>query len=548
MNPNQKKQLLKQTHQKLQTNFQYFAKKCEWIPEKEGGDLVAFSFNSAQEKLHREAEEQLKRTGKIRKIIVKGRQQGCSTYVAGRFYWKVTRNKGKFCFILSHEASTTEKLYGMVNRFHDNIHPSMRPTTSIHNRRQMQFTGLGSEYALGTAGNEMVGRGGTLQYFHGSEVAFWEKTDGIETGVMQSIADVDGTEIFLESTANGFGNMFHRMVIAALDPVGDSDYEVVFIAWFMQKEYRAKPAHDFVLTNDEVKLKEQFKLDDEQMCWRRKKIAHFGSLWKFRQEYPNTIQDAFVTSGDSLIDPDYTLAARKSIVKDPAAPLILGVDPARTGDRCVIARRRGREITRIQFIKPDTDGKIRETQVAAKLASIIDNEDVAKCFIDVAHGYGVIDILKDLGYGDIVTGVHFNGKTSEPHLYSNIRAEMHIKLRDWIHSEQVSIPDKEDIQMDFCVIPDYEETMNGLIKIPDKKKIKKLYGKSPDITDACILTFAFPVRRRNLHSRRNQASKIKRVGKNQSPLSTMNRVRNKNRGSQEGTVYNVSYGTEGGSE
>ena len=543
MNPNQRNQWLKQVHQKLQTNFPYFAKNCEMIPEKKGGGLIPFVFNSAQEKLHREAEEQLLRTGKIRKIIVKGRQQGCSTYVAGRFYWIVTRNKGKFCFILSHESSTTEKLYGMVNRFHDNIHPSMRPTTAIHNRRQMQFTGLGSEYALGTAGNEMIGRGGTLQLFHGSEVAFWEKTDGIETGVMQSVADVAGTEIFLESTANGFGNMFHRMVIAALDPVGDSDYEVVFIAWFMQKEYRAEVPVDFLLTNDEVKLKEQFKLDDEQVVWRRRKIANFGSVWKFRQEYPNTIQDAFVTSGDSLIDPDYTLAARKSIIKDPSAPLILGVDPARTGDRCVIARRRGREITRIQFIKPDTDGKIRETQVAAKLASIIDNEDVAKCFVDVAHGYGVIDILKDLGYGDIVKGIHFNGKTSEPHLYSNIRAEMHLKLRDWIHSEEVSIPDKEDIQMDFCVIPDYEETMNGLIKIVDKKKIKKIYGRSPDITDACMLTFAFPVRRKGLQSRRNQGRKIKRVGKNQSPLTTMNRVRNRDRGRQQGTVYRVSYNT-----
>ncbi len=541
MNPNQKQQMLRDTHKKLQTNYPYFAKKCQVITHKEGGELIPFVFNSAQEKLHREAEEQKLRTGKIRKIIVKGRQQGMSTYVGGRFHWMVTRNKGKFCFILSHEASTTEKLYGIVNRFHDNLPPAVRPATTVQNRRQLQFGALGSEYALGTAGNEMVGRGGTLQLFHGSEVAFWEKTDGIETGVMQSIADVDGTEIFLESTANGFGNMFHRMVIAALDPVGDSDYEVVFIAWFMQKEYRAAIPADFELTNEEVKLKEQFKLDDEQVYWRRKKVALFGSLWKFRQEYPNTIQDAFVTSGDSLIDPDYILAARKRKVSDPDAPLILGVDPARTGDRCVIARRRGREITRIQFIKPDTDGKIRETQVAAKLASIIDNENVAKCFVDVAHGYGVIDILRDLGYGDIVTGVHFNGKTSEPNRYSNIRAEMHIKLRDWIHSEEVSIPDAEDVQMDFCVIPDYEETMNGLMRIVDKKKIRKLYGRSPDITDACILTFAYPVRRRNLHARRNQASKIKRVGNNQSPLTTMNRFRNKNRGRQEGTVWTVTY-------
>ena len=510
------------------------------ITDKEGGELRPFIFNSAQEKLHKAIEDQLRRTGRVRIIIVKGRQQGCSTYVAGRFYWIVTRNKGKFCFILSHEASTTEKLYGMVNRFQEHIHPSMRPITSIHNRRQMQFTGLGSEYALGTAGNEMVGRGGTLQLFHGSEVAFWEKTDGIQTGVMQSIADVDGTEIILESTANGFGNMFHRMVIDALDPESATPYEVVFIAWYMQKEYRTPCPEGFELTNDEVKLKEYFKLDNEQINWRRIKIAEFGSLWKFRQEYPNTIQDAFVTTGSSLIDPDYTLAARKRQLTDPDAPLILGVDPARTGDRCVIARRRGRQITRIQFMKPEGDGKIRQTQVAARLASIIDNEDVAKCFIDVAHGYGVIDILHSLGYGQIVRGVHFNEKTAFPDKYSNKRAEMHMMLKDWIHSEAVSIPDREDIQMDFSVIPDFETTMNGLIRITAKDKIKKVYGKSPDIADACILTFAYPVHRL-IMTRRGRQNKIKRVGRNQSPLTTLNRFRKPNKGRQEGTVYTVSY-------
>ncbi len=540
-NPNQTKQKLLAVHNRLKDEFPYFARHAEVITDKEGGELRPFIFNSAQEILHAAIEEQKRTTGKVRIIILKGRQQGCSTYVAGRFYWIVTRNKGKFCFILSHEASTTEKLYGIVNRFQENIHPSMKPRTNVHNRRQMAFEDIGSEYALGTAGNEKVGRGGTLQLFHGSEVAFWEKTDGIETGVLQSIARLPNTEIILESTANGFGNMFHRKCMAALDKKGE--YKLVFIQWFLQKEYRAITPAGFKPEPDEAKLMMQFGLDEQQIYWRRLMIEELGSLWKFRQEYPMTVQDAFVTSGSSLIDPDFTLAARKSTIEDNDAPLILGVDPARTGDRCVIARRRGRQIKRIQFLEPQGDGKIRQTQIAAVLANIIDNEDVAKCFIDVAHGYGVIDILHSLGYKGIVQGVHFNEKTAEPNRYQNKRAEMHLNLRDWIHSEQVSIPDSEDIQMDFSVIPDYEENMSGLIKIIDKKKIKKLYGKSPDITDACMLTFAYPVRRMNIRTRRAVAQKqqLKRVGKNQSPLTTMNRIRNKNRGRQEGTVYRVSY-------
>lgn len=524
MNPNENKQKLIQTHNRLNDEFPFFAKHALRITDKKGGELLPFVFNEAQTILHNAAEKQLRETGKVRIIIVKGRQQGMSTYVSGRFYWSTTRHRGKFTFILSHESSTTDKLFGMVDRYQNTIPEPLKPSTAVYNKRQIKFEQLGSEYAVGTAGNEKVGRGGTLQNFHGSEVAFWENTDGIETGIMQSVADVAGTEIFLESTANGFGNMFHRMVVSAL--AGKGEYEVVFIAWYLQNEYRTEVPEDFVLESDEAVLKAQFNLDDEQIYWRRLKIEFFGSLWKFRQEYPMTIQDAFVASGTPLINPDFTLAARKSKIKDPNAPLILGVDPSRTGDRCVIARRRGRCIESLEFVEPSGDGIIRETQVAAKIANIIDKENVAKVFIDVAHGYGVIDILKELGYGNIARGVHFNEKTTEPDRYLNKRAEMHLQLRDWIHSERVSIPDREDIQMDFSVIPDYEETTSGLIRITPKDKIKKLYGKSPDITDACILTFAYPVSRQ-IMSNRNRSQRLKRKGEHQSPLGTLNRFRQK---------------------
>ncbi len=527
MNPNINEQKLRLAHDRLQNEFPFFANHALKITDKEGGELLPFVFNSAQQILHNAAERQLRETGKVRIIIVKGRQQGMSTYVSGRFYHKTTRNRGKFCFILSHEASTTDKLFGMVDRFQQTIPDPLKPSTAIYNKRQIKFEELGSEYAVGTAGNEKVGRGGTLQLFHGSEVAFWENTDGIETGIMQSVADVAGTEIFLESTANGFGNMFHRMVVAAI--AGKGEYEVVFIEWFLQPEYRLAVPADFVITQEEAVLKEQFKLDDEQIYWRRKKIEFFGSQWKFRQEYPMTLQDAFVTSGSSLISPDMTLAARKRTVKDPEAPLIVGVDPARTGDRCVIARRRGRVIEAVQFVKPEGDGIIRQTSLAAKLANIIDQENVSKMFIDVAHGYGVIDILKELGYGTIARGVHFNEKAAYPDKFLNKRAEMHMALRDWVHCEQTSIPDREDIQMDFSVIPDYEETTSGLIRIIPKDKIKKIYGKSPDITDACMLTFAYPVHRNILRGRARQQQQMKMKSRNQSsPLTTMRRVRKKN--------------------
>ena len=146
------------THELLQTNMPFFSKHALTIKNKETGKLEPFVFNDAQEFLHNKIEKQLKHKSMVRIIILKGRQQGMSTYVAARFYHKCTRNKGKAVFILSHEFQTTGKLFSMVDRFQQNIPEALKPHTSTYNNRQIKFDLLDSEYTTGTAGNEDVGR------------------------------------------------------------------------------------------------------------------------------------------------------------------------------------------------------------------------------------------------------------------------------------------------------------------------------------------------------------------------------------------------------
>ncbi len=247
-------------HNRLQTELPFFARHGLVIKDK-NGKLIPFILNKAQRYLHECLEKQLKDVGYIRALVLKGRQEGCSTYVGGRFYHKSTRNSGKSVFILSHEAQTTDKLFSIVDRFQCNIPPALKPSTDLYNRRQIKFDKLESEYTVGTAGNEDVGRGGTLQYFHGSEVAFWQKTDGIETGILQSVADVSGSEIILESTANGMGNMFHRKCMKALH--GKGDYILIFIPWFWQLEYSRELDEKYIEPKlEELKKKEAFKQTD----------------------------------------------------------------------------------------------------------------------------------------------------------------------------------------------------------------------------------------------------------------------------------------------
>lgn len=480
---------LEKYHHKLQDDTLFFSKHCLYIKTKEG-TIVPFEVNKAQAYLHEQLEKQLHETGKIRAFVIKGRQQGCSTYISARFYHKATRIGGKAVYILAHDLDTTNKLFDIAKRYHDRCPAPARPATKASNRKELKFNEIESNYYVGTAGSGAGGRGGTVQYFHGSEVAFWNNTDEIQTGVMQSVPDLPGTEIVLESTANGPKGMFYNLIQQALK--GKSEYIVVFIPWFWQDEYKKELPDDFQITEDEQDLKDTYDLTDEQIYWRRMKIEEFeGREWKFKQEYPNNVQEAFQTSGTSLFSGEKIMRARTCDYKDKQAPLVIGVDPAREGDRTVICFRRGREMPVIY-----TYEKMDEMLLAGKLAKAIETYDPHMVNIDVGLGYGTIDRLRELGYSSIVNDVHFGSKPIDE-TYLNKRAEMYLSLKKWLDEPSVNIPNDEKIHQDLAAIPDFIETSSGKIQIIDKKKIKEESGFSPDIVDAMALTFAFPVRRKN---------------------------------------------------
>ena len=524
-----------QIHYRLQNDTRFFARHALMIEDKDGA-LVPFIFNTAQDFLYERILDQLNRTGWVRILILKGRQQGMSTFVASFYYHLATRKGGKKVFILSHEANTTDMLFQMVDRFQEHIPEPLKPHTGLYNTRQIEFDEIGSRYRTGTAGNDKVGRGGTLQYFHGSEVAFWEKTDGLETGVLQSVASNKGTCIILESTANGMANMFYDKCMSAIDLGEDGfpktgDFELVFIPWFWQKEYRREVPEGFYCEEEEEEIQKNFKLDDEQIYWRRKKIEELKSHWKFRQEYPMTIMDAFVATGDSLMKKDYIMKAAKAQVSDPTAPLIMGVDCAKKNDRAVLAWRRGREVTKILSIDPKITGEIDLMHIVGVIALSIQRDNVQKVFMDEAMAHAVIDRLKELGFKGIVIGVNFSNRANEPHIYLNKRAEINCLLADWIHEGGCSIPDDPKVQLDLAIIPDFKLTSSGKKKIMAKDEIKKLLGRSPDITDAIALTFSFPVA--NSQSVNRLVKNNPKQGEKRSPLKSLRRVRQKS-GKEEG--------------
>lgn len=499
-------------HARLQDDFEFFAEHAPLLIKDVVGALVPFKLNIGQRFLLAAIKEQLQTVGYVRICVLKGRQQGISTFINGYYYHRTTRIPGTSTFILSHEGKTTDKLFKMVDTYHEHVHPTLRPVVGASNRNQLSFPGIRSDYAVGTAGNEQVGRGGTAQLFHGSEVAYWEHAYAIQDGALESIALAAGTHILLESTANGPVGLFYEKCMQALKGVGT--YRLVFIPWFWEDRYEMSPLAEGELDDDErlilaTYLSKPFPFEQHpptrdralrKLAWRRAKVVDFSTgnnietgKAKFKTIYPCNPVEAFQASGVGLIRPDAILAARTSKVLDDSAPLILGVDPAGdsdVSDRTVIVLRQGREWT--ETLKYP---RMRPMELAGILAKLMETRKVEMCFVDRGYGEGTIDRLWEMGFRRQVQGVAFNERPMNPDVYLNKRSEMIIEAATWVNAGGVRIPDDDEVHADLACMPLDEETSNGLKFLKSKREVKKLLGRSPDILDALALTFAYPVRR-----------------------------------------------------
>jgi len=491
------------SRQRLKDDFEFYARNCLSIRTKHEG-LQPFILNQAQKYIHSKLEKQIKEKGRVRAILLKGRQQGASTYTEGRFIWRTTHNHGVRAFILTHDGESTNALFEMTERYYKNLPSFVRPSLGAANAKELQFDKLDSGYKIGTAGNRAVGRGQTIQYFHGSEVAFWLNASEHTKGIMQAVPDSDGTEVVWESTANGVGNFFHEQW--KLAEKGLSSFEAIFVPWYWQDEYRKVLTDDFISTDDEMKLKEVYGLDNQQIAWRRMKIAELttdgvdGSK-AFKQEYPMNAAEAFqVSGGDGLISSDHCMKARKEKVNGNG-PLIVGVDPSRGGDRFAIIRRNGRKMYGMEaYIGDECDSLGKNVAICKRILDTVDliaGKTPDMMFVDYGAGADLVDRLHELGYKDRVKSVHFGSTPLNPIKYKNKRNEIWGEMADWMVDENlpVEIPDSDEMQADLCASP-YDRDANDRRVLWKKDKIKAKFGFSPDYGDAGALTFSEPVRKK----------------------------------------------------
>lgn len=318
---------------RLLNDFEFYARHCIKIRTKKG--LIApLVLNRIQKRFLKAIVAQQERTGMVRFVVLKARQQGLSTVITAWQYWWLSQRKAQKGLVMAHEADSTTTLFDMYKRVHDNVPDMLRPHAKYNSRGEMQFDRLDTGLRVATAGGRGVARGETLTVAHLSEVAFWPVAFANTNfnGLVQAIPDEPGTAVFLESTAQGMTGKFREMWVGSdpnsKDPNG---YEQFFSAWFESDEYREPAPEDFERTPDEAKMLVQFAPilnSNDQLFWRRRKIAQNG-LALFKQEFPATADEAFLSTGRPVFNPDY-LHERLSNPIEPIARMAVEDVPGAT--------------------------------------------------------------------------------------------------------------------------------------------------------------------------------------------------------------------------
>ena len=507
------------------SDYPRFAKEAIRIRTK-SGDLEPLIFNEAQWILHHSAEAQLTDEQWVRLVGLKGRRQGFSTYVAARGYWRATLWDRQKIYILSHEMASSNVLFGMVDLMQEK-HP-FPPQVGTDNAKELEFVKRGSSYQVATAGQKAGGRGGAVTFFHGSEAAWWTNAGDHFAASVQGVDEVRGvwgvlwrrpakplpfeqvapeeifgwvkapSEIWLETTSAGPTGEFFRRYSDAMKGIGR--YRAVFVPWTVQSEYREEgefvPLAEAEEEGDlsEIEYQELYKLTDAQMLWRRSKVHELGSMGKFRQEYPIDVTEAFAAANtDAFIPPALVLRARKRVMEDPDAPLIIGVDPAGSGgDRFAVAFRRGDKILQVLHRQ-----KLEHDEAVAWLSVIIDEWCPNRMCIDRGSmGQNIVSALRNLNkrYADVVKGIDFGGtsrmKQATPRRAGpwNRRAEMYGDFKEWL-TEGGAIPDDDDLASDISG-PKQKWRANNDWLLESKTEMKARGLRSSDLSDACALTFA----------------------------------------------------------
>ncbi|MEN6315968.1 MAG: hypothetical protein ABFD25_17155 [Clostridiaceae bacterium] len=261
----------------------------------------------------------------IKFLILKGRQLGFTSLItAYQLACTITRKNFEGFTAADEDGNTGTIFENKAKHPYSLLPEKIKPTAKYNNKKQLLFDRLHSSWEVKTASSNM-GRSRTINFFHGSECAFWKDgISGVQAGMGEALTK-NAIEI-LESTANGY-NEFK-------DVWDSGKYENKFYEWWRTPEYKL----NFETTEKEKAFKERVNAadlkkattTDTEWIWQRCKwlreviglewnqIYWYFNKWDgyirkdmIKQEYPCSADEAFLASGKCVFDKEIIIQRKK---------------------------------------------------------------------------------------------------------------------------------------------------------------------------------------------------------------------------------------------
>lgn len=240
-------------------------------------------------------------------LVLKGRQQGFTTLVTAYQLSCSILNKNFQGYTLADKSDNAEAIFQNKAKFpYGQLPDILKPTEKFNNRKQLLFEKINSSWAVDTATKD-VGRSRTVNFFHGSECAFWK--DGISPiqGALGEAFTKNCIKIY-ESTANGY-NDYQKMWNSGV-------HINCFYEWWRTKEYTIPFRNEDMQAAflDRITkgkgwiwerlrwLRDEKQLSPGQLYWYWNKYDKYLDKDLIKQEYPCTPQEAFLLSGKNVFD------------------------------------------------------------------------------------------------------------------------------------------------------------------------------------------------------------------------------------------------------
>jgi hypothetical protein len=205
-----------------------------------------------------------------RDIILKARQQGFSSFILAAFTADFLFKDNSRSVVVADKSDNAIELLERVKWYIESWAHKMKTKVPLkyNSKYELHLELRNTKFTIGTAENVEFGRSKTITNLHLSEAAFYPHLSKLLAGALQAVVP-DG-KIVIETTANGFNEFKTLWEEASL---GERDFKPSF--------FRASDFYDEGFLN-----RKRRELDEQS----------------FMQEYPETAQEAFITSGESYFD------------------------------------------------------------------------------------------------------------------------------------------------------------------------------------------------------------------------------------------------------